>query len=342
MKRHGHLFDHIFTRSNLYQAYLDARKGKRGKRATFDFETNLGGELAALHDEIHAGFYRPKPYYTFKVLEPKERLIYAPAFRDRVAQHAIYRAVAPIFDRTFVSESFACRPGYGTHRASRHVQRCLRVCDPESYTLKLDIRKFFYRIDRSILRDLIERKIKDDRLLEIMMMYADHEELVGIPIGNLLSQLYALIYLNPVDHYIKRGLGIRHYARYVDDMLIMGIEREEALFLRRRVGEFLADNLGLEFSKTSIDKVRRGVNFVGYRTWRNRRLIRKHSLYKFRRAARKGDAPAVVSILGHAKDTQSIPHLVRIITEADHAENLQLPYRVRRTHHLPPAGRGRP
>ena len=99
MKRHGRLFAQAFTRDNLYQAYLDARAKKRGKRATFEFETNLGGNLAALFDELHAGTYRPRPYFTFWVSEPKPRLIHAPAFRDRVVQHAIYRIVAPIFDR---------------------------------------------------------------------------------------------------------------------------------------------------------------------------------------------------------------------------------------------------
>ncbi len=188
---------------------------------------------------------------------------------------------------------------------------------------------------------MIEHKIKDERLLNVMMMYADHEEPVGIPIGNLLSQLYALIYLNPVDHYVKRGLGIAYYARYVDDMLIMGVSREQAVFLRDRIGEFLAEHLHLEYSKTSIAKVRRGVNFVGYRTWRRFRFTRKHSLYKFRRAVKKGDAAAVVSILGHAKNTQSLPYLVRTIMEAEHDQNLPLSNRVRRAHHLPPPGHRR-
>lgn len=340
MQRHGNLFAAIFTREGLYQAYLDARKGKRGKAATFDFETNLGGNLAALYDEIHSGCYRPRPYHSFRVFEPKERIIYAPAFRDRVVQHVIYRVVAPIFDRTFIATSFACRPGYGTHQASLFAQQALRHCDPEDFVLKLDVRKFFYRIDRNVLRLLIERKIKDYRLLDLMMMFADHDEDTGIPIGNLLSQLYALIYLNPLDHHIKRDLRVRYYARYVDDMVIFGVSLQEALQLRQRIGEFLADNLRLEYSKTSIAKVARGVSFVGYRSWRNRRLIRKHSLYKFRRAVKKGDAHAVVSLLGHAKNTQSLPHLVRILEETDHAQSLPLPQRVRRLHGLPGPGRG--
>lgn len=333
MKRHGQLFDKVFTKENLYQAYLDARKRKRDRRATFEFETNLGGNLAALHDEIHSGFYRPRPYWQFWVQRPKPRLISAPAFRDRVAQHAIYRVVGPLFDRTFVAESFACRAGYGTHRASLHVQQALKQCDPEGYVLKLDIRKFFYRIDRNILRVLIERKIKDERLLNIMMLYAEQDDPLGIPIGNLLSQLYALIYLSPLDHYIKRDLGILHYARYVDDLVLIGLSRPHAVALRQRIAEFIADNLRLEYSKTSITPVHRGVNFVGWRTWGHRRLLRKHSLYRFRRALKRGEMASVVSILGHAKDTASLAHLIQAIKEQNH-ENLSLSKRVRRAYDL--------
>jgi retron-type reverse transcriptase len=337
MKRHGNLFAKIFTRENLYQAYLDARRGKRTKRACFAFEINLGGELDALFWEIHSGLYRPQPYRTFWVREPKPRLIHAPHFRDRVVQHAIYRVVYPIFNRTFVSTSFACRIGYGTHKASAYTQQALRACDPDSYTLKLDIRKFFYSIDRNILRLLVEAKIKDWRLTEIMLRFADSDGPVGIPIGNLLSQLYALIYLNPLDHYIKRALKIEHYVRYVDDFILFNLTRQQCLDLRQRLVEFLADNLRLELSKSTIQKVKHGVNFVGYRTWQHRRLIRKHSLYKFRRRAKQGNARAVASLLGHAKGTASLPHMVTHIKEIPH-EGLLLPKNVRRLHGLPGAG----
>ena len=195
MKRIGNLFDKVFSEENLYQAYLDARKGKRKKKACYRFTVNLGANLKALHDEIHAGTYRPQPYFEFTVYEPKERKIYAPAFRDIVVQHAIYRFIYPIFNGTFIDQSFACRKGGGTHRASDYTQEALRESDPDSYVLKLDIRKFFYSIPRDVLCGLFARKIKDRRLLEIMEMFVPMPGRVGIPIGNLLSQLYALICL---------------------------------------------------------------------------------------------------------------------------------------------------
>jgi len=340
LKRHGNLFNQIFTPENLHQAFLDARRGKRKKWACFQFETNLGHNLAALHREIHDGTYRPRPYFKFKVYEPKERIIHAPAFRDIVVQHAIYRVIYPLFNATFIDQSFACRVGMGTHRASDYTQRALKQCDPNSYTLKLDVRKFFHSIDRSILRGLIERRIKDRRLVDLMMLYAECDGPTGIPIGNLLSQLYALIYLNPLDHFVKRVLGVRHYVRYVDDFVLIGLTREQCLEYRERIVAYLESALRLTLSKSTLQRAKRGINFVGYRTWRGKRFIRKFSLYRFRRALRKGDVRALASILGHACRTNSLPHMLRLIEESNYAGHIPLPQDRRRVHHLHPAGRG--
>ena len=312
MKRYGNLFRRIFSEENLYYAYLDARRGKRKKAACFEFEKNLGGNIAALFHEISQGRYSPRPYFKFRVYEPKERVVHAPSFRDIVVQHAIYRIVYDIFNRTFISTSFACRRGYGTHRASDYTQWALRQHGPDEYTLKLDIRKFFYSIDRDILRRQIERKIKDRRVVDIMMLFADMDEPIGIPIGNLLSQIYALIYLNPMDHFIKRVLKIKHYVRYVDDFILIGLTRAQCLEYRKILIAWLAENLRLALSKSTIQKVKKGLNFVGYRTWQSKRFIRKYSLYKFRRAVKAGKKDVVVSLFGHAKNTQSIPYMVYI------------------------------
>lgn len=223
MKRIGFLFERTFTREALLVAFQTAARHKHGKRACFEFEKSLATNLDALHQELNDGTYRPRPYFSFMVYEPKPRTIFAPAFRDLVVQHAIYSVVGPIFERSFIDQSFACRLGYGTHKAADYAQEALRACPRDSYTLKLDIRRFFYRIDRGILRMLIERKIKDRRFVDLMMLFADHGEPVGIPIGNLLSQLYALIFLNPVDHFVKRTLRVRRYCRYVDDSILFGL-----------------------------------------------------------------------------------------------------------------------
>lgn len=313
MKRHGSLFDQCFSPENLHLAYFDARRGKRAKRACFEFERRLGAHLTQLHQELHDGSYRPKPYYTFEVREPKPRLIHAPAFRDVVVQHAIYRHIYPLFDRTFVDTSFACRKGKGTHRCADYVQHAMRRYPGDGYTLHLDVRRFFYTIDRDILAQLIARKIKDARLLPILHAYAEHGEQRGIPIGNLLSQLYALIYLNPADHYIKRTLKVAHYARYVDDMVLIGLTREQAHDAHQAVETFLWERLRLTLSKASLAPIRRGLNFVGFRTWRSTRFVRRHSLHRFNRSLARGDVLSLNSLMGHALRTATHRHYCRRI-----------------------------
>ena len=317
MKRIGHLFEQAFTPDALYQAWTDASAGKRAKRATLDFGRNLASNLDDLHTELHSGSYAIQPYKQFLVYEPKERVIFAPAFRDLVVQHAIYKLIYPIFNRTFIDQSYACRKGKGTHAAADYAQAALRGSSPDSYLLQLDIKKFFYSIDRSVLRGQIERQIKDQRFVAVMMQFADYGQPAGIPIGNLLSQTYALIYMNPLDHYIKRELGARRYCRYVDDFVIFGWPRERCVDALAKIEVFIADVLHLGLSRYSLHKCKRGINFVGYRTWRSTRFVRKHSLYTFAKAAKSGNAEAVASCLGHALRTGSYRHMKAIYNLLD-------------------------
>lgn len=306
-KTYNNLFSSIFTKENLYLAYEDAKKGKRKKREVFEFGVNLVANIEDLHNRIHTDSYFPDPYYIFTVSEPKPREIYAPSFRDIVVQHAIYRIIYSIFNSTFISTSFACRKGYGTHKCTDKAQRYMRACDGEEYYHQLDIRKFFSNIDRDILRVLIEKKIKDMRLVDIMMMFTGKDK--GIPIGNLLSQLYALIYLNSLDHFVKENLRIKKYIRYVDDFVIFGVSRLQCKYYKDLIVNFLKD-LKLELSKFNIKKIRKGINFVGYRTWKNKRFIRKYTLYKFFRAVRSGKRLTLASIIGHSFRTSSLRYML--------------------------------
>lgn len=331
MKRVGYLFEKAFSEENLYQAYLDASKNKHRKSGCFNFDKHLARNLDRLYTQLHDGSYKPREYYKFMVYEPKPRVIYAPSFVDLVVQHAIYRIIRPIFDLTFIDQSYACRKGKGTHKAADYCQHALQNIPNGSYCLKLDIRKFFYRIDRTILKRLIERKIKDKQFVNIMMMFCNYGDDVGIPIGNLLSQLYALIYLNPLDHYVKRELNVRKYCRYVDDFILFGITLEKCKLYKYRIEQFLHDTMNLELSKFTISKQVKGINFVGYRTWKTKRFIRKNSIFKFKRNASKGRVDSVSSTLGHARNTHSLRHLIRTLKEAFHDIYLQIP-KVYRQH----------
>jgi retron-type reverse transcriptase len=337
MKRYGNLFEQAFTLENLHAAYLDARRHKRATRACFQFERGLGANLNDLHNELHSGSYQPRPYHTFTVFEPKPRIIHAPAFRDCVVQHAIYRIINPIFDRSFIDQSYACRKGQGTHKCADYAQNALRQSKPGSYTLKLDIRKFFYSIDRDILSRIIERKIKDPRMLAVMLKFTEHSEPAGIPIGNLLSQIYALIYLNPLDHYIKRQLKVKKYARYVDDFVLFDLTIDQARQYKEKIETFIHESLKLKLSKWTIAKTSKGINFVGYRTWRNHRFIRKYSLYKAKKAIKKGKMESLASLIGHARYTGSLRHILYTTQELNYALHCSLPARIRRLHHTPPA-----
>jgi hypothetical protein len=259
MKRIGGLFDSVVSEEALYRGYLAARRAKRKTQACLRFSARLGAEIGALHEELESGAYAPRPYRVFEVPKPKPRMIYAPDFRDVVVQHSIYAAVYPTLNRSFIDSSCACRIGLGTHAASDYAFKALRASDPDSYVLHLDVRKFFYSIDRQVMASILRRKIKDERLLRVMGLFMPSLGERGIPIGNLLSQLYALAYLNPVDHFIKRELRVRHYVRYVDDMVLIGLERWRAMEAKAAIEVFLRDKLGLEYSKWSLRSEERRV-----------------------------------------------------------------------------------
>lgn len=338
-RRYGNLYDQAFTMEALFAAYRTARRGKRKTLSVLRFEQSLGANLAEINAELMAGEYRPAPHRQFWIYEPKPRLIKAPTFRDVVVQHAVYAVVNPIFDRCFLPDSFGCRIGKGTHKASDQAQRYLRQSHPDSVTLQMDIRRFYYRIDRQILRALIEKKIKDRRLVDLMMAFAEHNEPIGVPIGSLLSQLYALIYLDPLDHFIKREIKAKRYVRYVDDFIVFGISRDEAHALRKRIVSWLADHLRLELSRYTIHPIKRGVNFVGYRTWRRTKFVRKRSISNFRKSLRLGKVSSFVSILGHSKPTATHKYFVNQMRENGYANYLPLSknnhHRAKRTDHSP-------
>jgi RNA-directed DNA polymerase len=329
MRRHGHLFDRIVSEAALLAAYAQASRNKRAHRATFRFARNLGGQIHQLLDELQSGRYRPHPCNRFVVNERKKaRLIEAPAFRDLVVQHAIYAVVAPLLDRRYVDTSFACRIGKGTHKAADWLQAALRRAPRTSWTLHVDVRKFFYSIDRSTLEVLLRRVIKCERTLRLMMLFAQRPEPRGVPIGNLLSQTFANVYLNSLDHFCKRELKVHDYARYMDDSVMIAPDRQTGLLWLDRITRHLG-LLGLEVSHYSLQPIKRGVNFVGYRTWARARFVRPSLITAIRSDARRGRMDALISRLGCARRTCSISPLLTYLKEHHHAVFDRLPQAYR-------------
>jgi len=311
----------IFTFESLYQGYISARKGKRNKHAVQKFEKELTTNITTILNEIHSQTYVPIPPRKFFIsckATGKKREIAAPSFRDSVVQHTLYNAIYDIFDRGFIFDSYGCRRGKGTHKASDRCQKFLRKHSGDLYYLQMDIRKFYYSIRHDILKESIERKIKDATVVDIIMSYCDDPSGIGLNIGNLMSQLFGLIFLDRFDHFVKRVLKQKHYIRYVDDSVIIGLTREEAYRLKDACKSYLETNLDVTFSKWKISKIKKGINFVGYRTWKSRKFIRKRSLHNFSKSVKTGDVLSIQSILSHAKCSSSYHYLINsMVTNID-------------------------
>jgi retron-type reverse transcriptase len=337
MKRTGNLWPRMFTEASLYAAYNKASQGKRSHRACFEFARRLGSSLADLADELESGSYQPRPLNRFWVHDgAKPRLIEAPAFRDLVAQHAIYAAISPTFEDRYIDTNFACRVGKGSHAASEWLYAAMRRAPRTDWVLHVDVRKFFYSIDRQVLAGLLAKSIKCRRTLDLMMLFAQRPEPAGIPIGNLLSQTFANVYLNSLDHFCKRVLKATHYARYMDDSIMLAPDRATGLQWLEAIRQHLA-TLNLEISHHTLQPIKRGVDFVGYRTWRSGRFVRPSLISAIRQDARKGRIESLTSRMGHAMRTQSARYILNHLKDNHHALFDRLPQSHRRHHHPHPA-----
>lgn len=333
MKRAGNLFDSFCTPDALLAAFHRASERKRSHRACFDFNRNLGTNLDRLQCELAGGTYQPRPVNSFMVLDGrKPRLIEAPAFRDLVVQHAVYREVAPHFERRYIDTNFACRAGMGTHKAADWLQAAIRRAPRTAWVLHVDVRKFFYSIDRDVLQALLARVIKCNRTLALMAQFAQRPDARGVPIGNLLSQTYANVYLNSLDHFCKRTLQVPDYARYMDDSIMIAPDHATGAAWLESIRRHLL-LLGLEISHYSLQPIKRGANFVGFRTWASARFVRPHVIRAMRSDARKQKLAGVISRLGHARRTCSFQPALTYLKEKHHDLYLRLPQSFHAAHH---------
>lgn len=304
MKRARDLYPQVCSFSNLLLAAQKALRGKRRRpppaRFAFDIET----ELCRIQDELTAQTYRPGPYREFEVMDPKRRLVSAAPFRDRVVHHALCNVIEPIFERSFIYDSYACRKGKGTHAAADRATRFARA---SKYVLQCDIRDYFASIDHEVLLGLLGRKIgcRDTmwlirRILEAGggrvggptyfpgdSLFTPFERRRGLPLGNQTSQFFANVYLDRVDHVIKDDLGVRRYIRYVDDFVFFDDDKAALWGVLREVVGALADlRLVLNGRKTRLAPVDLGFSFMGYRIFPDHRRLGKESGFRFRRRLR--------------------------------------------------------
>ena len=296
---------------NLLDAWKEFRKGKRGKLDVLEFQTDLIYHISRLHADLVSQTYRHGGYQHFKIADPKPRDIHKASVRDRLLHHALYRKLYPYFDRTFIYESYSCRLGKGTHRAMsqfRHFacqvsKNHTRTC----WVLKCDIKKFFASIDHRVLFSVLERNIPDQnifRLLrEVVNSFPQGVALrMGLPLGNLTSQLLVNVYMNEFDQYVKHKLKAKYYVRYADDFVLLSHNETELEKRLRYIVVFLHDELKLELhpAKVSIETLASGVDFLGWVHFTDHRVLRTSSKRRmFRRTyGLEEENPITQSYLG--------------------------------------------
>ena len=302
------LYEKIYDFENIYKAWEEARKGKRYRDDVLIFNQNYEEHLIDIQNQLIYETYEVGRYHTFYVYEPKKRLIMSLPFKDRIVQWAIYRQLFPLYDKTFINDSYACRRGKGTHKAADKLQYWLRQTDrkPQKfYYLKMDISKYFYRVDHEILLNILRKRIKDERLIRLLAkiincentnfglpMWKEPDEVdvenrladKGMPIGNLTSQMFANIYLNEVDQYAKHNIRLHYYIRYMDDIIILHEDKKYLAEVKNLIEIFLDENLRLNLNdKTTIRPCSMGVDFVGFRIWATHRRMKKKTAVKIKR-----------------------------------------------------------
>lgn len=279
----------MISPESLFAAWDAFHRGKGSKPDVQRFEWHLEENIFRLHRELEAGRYQHGSYAGFYIRDPKQRHVHKASVRDRVLHHAIFAVLNPIFEPIFIPTSFSCRVGYGTHRGVACLEQMTRKVSRNwtrpCYVLKCDVRKFFDSVDHEVLLAILCRRVRDEGvawlLREVVGSYDVRRERwgaprKGIPIGNLTSQLFANVYMNEFDQFVKHRLRVKHYARYTDDFLMVGSSREELTELVPTIGDFLGRELALTLhpGKIAVRSVYHGVDFLGYVVLPGHRLLR--------------------------------------------------------------------
>jgi len=329
MKRYTGLYERVYDFANLENAYRKARRCKRYRNEVLKYSANLEENLINLQNHLIWHSYKQGEYRTFYVYEPKLRLISALPFADRVAQHAVNNIIEPLIDRRFYYHSYACRKDKGMHKASETLTAWIYNLTFEGkplYAIKGDIHHYFQSISHERLKAAVCRIIKDRELLSLLYQIIDGG---GIPVGNLTSQLFANLYLDALDKFVKETLRAKHYIRYMDDFVILSPDKAFLHDAIRQIEDFLIRELGLKLNpKTTILNAKNGIDFCGYRHWADHKKVRKTSVQRMRRtikAYRDGKISeesfnkSIQSWLGHIQHADAFTLREKVLQEIEQA-----------------------
>ncbi|MFH1049229.1 MAG: reverse transcriptase/maturase family protein [Patescibacteria group bacterium] len=299
-----HKFEDIISIDNLLEAWKEFLQGKRHKHDIQEFSLRLMDNIITLHQDLASRAYHHGGYQAFNISDPKPRNIHKASVRDRLLHHAIYRILCPFFDKTFIADSFSCRLEKGTHKALNRFcsfgykasQNNTKTC----WILKCDIKKFFANIDHEVLLDILDSYVSDKQIIwllkEIISSFSSKTG-IGLPLGNLTSQLFVNIYMNEFDQFVKHKLKVKYYIRYADDFVILSDNRnylENLIFL---ISEFLSNKLKLQLhpDKISIKTLNSGVDFLGWVHFPYHRVLRTTTKRRMMRRIMESPIPTTLS-----------------------------------------------
>jgi len=290
----NHKFENLISIDNLLLAWQEFIKGKRNKKDVQIFSFRLMDNILSLHEDLKNKRYKHGGYECFKINDPKSRTIHKASVRDRLLHHAVYRTLYPFFDKIFISDSFSCRDKKGTHKAIKKLighagivsKNNTRVC----WILKCDVKKFFASIDQNILIDILEQYIPDKDIVNLLKEVIFSFKPNGLPLGNLTSQLFANVYLNEFDQFIKHKLKIKRYIRYADDFVILSENKDYLKIKLEPISNFLQKELKLSLhpDKIFIETLSSGVDFLGWVNFFGHRIVRKITKLRAFRNIEKG------------------------------------------------------
>ncbi len=321
-----HTYDDIISVDNLLIAWREFLNGKRKREDIAKFCLHLTDNIFSIHRELKQKTYKHGTYFAFKISDPKQRDIHKASVRDRLLHHALYRILYPYFDKKFISDSYSCRRDKGTHKAidqfSKYGRKASRNDARTAWVLKCDIKKFFANIDHTILKKTLEKNIKDENILWLLSQiidsfHADKNSQVGLPLGNLTSQLFINIYMNEFDQFVKHKLKVKYYIRYADDFVIMSENRNHLESQIPEISEFLDNRLKLSLhpNKLFIKTLASGIDFLGWINFPHHRVLRTSTKRRmFNRLEQKRTDESIASYLGLLKHGNTYK-LVRKISD---------------------------
>lgn len=308
--RNHNLYSIIVSKKNLFSAWKEFKRGKMNKNDVLRFALNLEENILSLREKFLSGEYKHGGYVKFYVRDPKMRRIHKASVEDRIVHHAVFRVLYSIFENKFVFDSFASRTNKGTHAAIKRFES-FAVKLSQNYTktvwaLKCDIRKFFDSIDHEILLKILMSEIQCDKtnsLLANIIGSFESDFRKGIPLGNLTSQLFANVYMDYFDQFVKSKLRLKYYVRYMDDFVILSENKESLTAVLAVIRRWLKEHLALELHdrKVSFKKWHSGIDFLGYVSFPFHRVLRTRTKKRIFHKLNAKNAHSYFAILKHCR-----------------------------------------